>query len=480
MKPTVNIIGAGPGGCQAALRLAQLGAQVNLMERDAVGGTCLNWGCIPTKALKATADCLEMAKRGAEFGLTGLGSPAVDLPRAMARKNQVVEVNRAGVEKLLAAWGVRLIMGKARVVSANLVEVETPKGEVQGYRAGKLLVASGAKSAGLPGLVRDGLKIMGSDDALCLTQAPGRLLVVGGGVVGCEFAQIFAAFGSQVTIVEALDRLLPLPGLDPATSKLLLREMKKRRIKAHLEAVVSSCQADGKEVTLQLGPSPLVENSRFKLMELKADLVLLAVGRKPAGDQLGLENAGVTVSGRGLVPVDQRLATVNPDVYAIGDCLGAGRPMLAHMATAEALAAAENILGGNRRVDYRVVPSVAFTSPETAWVGMSQAEAKSQGIDAVAHEFPFRQLGKAQAMGEIAGQSLLVSEDKTGRLLGAQIIGPHAADLIHECALALKMGATIDDLAHTIHAHPTLAEGVAEAAHLALGACLHAPPGGKA
>ncbi|MGD8562415.1 MAG: dihydrolipoyl dehydrogenase [Desulfarculaceae bacterium] len=479
MSVKVTVIGAGPGGYQAAIRAAQLGAQVNVVEKAQVGGTCLHWGCIPTKTLRATADALETARRLSEFGISGGGEFACDLEAIRQRMANVVKPQAQGIEKLFQAYGVRLVQGVARLSAPDLVEVELAQGGSEQLASDRIILATGSRPADLPGLTRDGKMILNSDDALRLEQIPSRMAVVGGGVIGCEFAFILAALGSQVTVIEALDRILPLPSLDEQCSKLLAREMKKNKIQAITGMVVEKCQQAGSGLKLQLGPSPLVEHPKGrepKPRELEVDQALVSVGRALNTQDLGLSQAGVELDERGAIKVDRFMATSQPGIFAVGDMLGPGRPMLAHMAATEGVAAAANCLGLNQEVSYQVVPAVAFTKPEVAWVGLSPAQAQESGCQVQTEAFAFRMLGKSQAMGEIAGQCKLVSEAESGRLLGAHIIGPHAGDLIHECALALKMGARVGDLAHTIHAHPTLSEAVHEAAEGVLGLCVHTPP----
>ncbi|MBI5521117.1 MAG: dihydrolipoyl dehydrogenase [Desulfarculus sp.] len=477
MRPSLTVIGAGPGGYQAAVRAAQLGASVNLVEAAGVGGTCLHWGCIPTKTLQASALALMNARRLGEFGIKLEGSPSPDLGAIMARKDQVVGLQAAGLEKLFQAHGIRLVKGRGRLLRPDLVAVELAGGGVEELPSDRVILATGSRPAGLPRLIRDGQYILNSDDALSLREIPRSLCIVGGGVVGCELAGILAALGSQVTIVEALDRLLPIPSLDAEVSKLLLREMKKQRVTVHTSRVVSQVERDGQGLLLTLGPPPLLEPpASAPPLRIKADKVLVSVGRALNSAGLGLAEAGVALDQRGAVAVDEYLQTTAPGVLALGDLLGPGRPMLAHLAGAEGLLAAANALGGRQAMDYRVVPAAVFTMPEVAWVGLSPQQAQDQGLAAASAVFPFRLLGKSQAMGEIAGQAKLVYEPGSGRLLGAHLIGPHASDLIHECALALKLGATVADIAHTIHAHPTLSEALHQAAEAALGQCPHLPP----
>lgn len=475
MPPRLTVIGAGPGGYQAAVRAAQLGASVNLVEAAGVGGTCLHWGCIPTKTLQASALALINARRLGEFGIKLSGEVIPDLAAIMARKDQVVGLQASGLERLFQAHGIRVVKGRGRLLRPDLVAVELAGGGVEELPSERVILATGSRPADLPGLRRDGEFILDSDDALCLREIPPSICIVGGGVVGCELAGILAALGSQVTVVEALDRLLPIPSLDAEVSKLLLRELKKQRVAVHTGRVVGQVERDGQGLCLTLEASPLLESpAGAPAIQIRADKVLVSVGRALNSAGLGLAEAGVALDQRGAVQVDQYLQTTVPGVFALGDVLGPGRPMLAHLAGAEGLTAAANALGARQAMDYRVVPAAVFTMPEVAWVGLSPRQA--QGLAAASAVFPFRLLGKSQAMGEIAGQAKLVYEPASGRLLGAHLIGPHASDLIHECALACNLGATVADLAHTIHAHPTLSEALHQAAEAALGQCPHLPP----
>jgi dihydrolipoamide dehydrogenase len=490
----LTIIGGGPGGYQAAIRAAQLGAEVTLVESAGLGGTCLHRGCIPTKTMLASAAALITARRAAEFGLRLEGSITPDMPAIMARKDRVVALQAQGIEKLLAANRVRLLRGRGRLAEPFVVEVALNQGGVERVACDRLILATGSRPADLPGLARDGQRIINSDDALALSEIPASLAVVGGGVVGCELACVYAALGSRVTIVEAMDRLLPIASLDPECSKLLLREMKKAKIAVHLGRVVADVAPEGEGLRLTLAPSPQAQGQDQDAAQevaqdvalaepttLSVDKVLVAVGRALNSEGLGLERVGAHLDRRGAVEVDGRLAAADR-VWAVGDVLGPGRPMLAHVAGAEGVAAAELATGDAEAaqgyLDYGLVPAAAFTFPEVAWVGLTLEQALAGGAEAQAEVCPVRLLGKSQAMGEIAGQVKLVSEKGSGRLLGAHLIGPHAADLVHECALGLKLGATLADIAHTIHAHPTLSEGVKEAAEAALGRSVHLPPSG--
>ncbi len=477
MAGRVTVIGAGPGGYQAAVRAAQLGGQVTLIERRQVGGTCLNTGCIPTKTLKASCQALSLARRLGEFGVAAAGEPFPDLAAMAARRDRVIATQVKGLGALFKAHGIELLRAEAELAGPGRVLARSG-GETRELASEAVILACGSRPAELPGLARDGERILSSDDAIALKAVPPRLAVVGGGVVGCELAGIYAALGSKVTVVEALERLLPLPSLDPAASKLVTRELKKRGVAAMAGLMVEGCSRGDEGLTLSLVPSTLIDHGGRppKPRELLVDAVLVAVGR--ALNSEGLARAGVELSQRGAVVVDPCLRTSLPGVLAVGDVLGPGRPMLAHVAGAEGVAAAANALNGGEAVDYTAIPQVAYTSPEVAWVGLSPAQAAAAGAEVVIGSFPLRVLGMAQAMGEIAGQATLVFQAGDGPLLGAWIVGHGAGEIIHACSLALGQGMSAEELARAVFAHPTLCESVHEAAEAAMGRCLHLAPGG--
>lgn len=469
MSQRITVVGGGPGGYGAAFAAARAGASVTLVEAARLGGTCLNQGCIPTKTLKASAEALEAARRLAEFGIRGECRPEPDMPAILQRKQRVIEVLRSGLEKTCARLGITLLQGRGQVAHAGLVRVRAADGAVQEVAGDRVILATGSRTLHLPSLPVDHARIITSDDALELDRVPGRLLVVGGGVIGCELAFIFSAFGSRVTVVEGLDRVLPLPSVDADLSRLLLREMKKRGIACELARVASSAEITpgGVAVTLTRSPfAPAAPGQARPDSVLEADVVLVAVGRTPNTEGLGLAEAGVATDQRGWILADAQCRTSAPGIYAVGDALGPARPMLAHMAAMEGLTAARNCLGAAEKVDYRAVPAAIFTTPEIACVGLSEAQARDQGRNAACPQSAFRALGKAQAMGELAGLCKLVADADSGALLGAHLAGAHASDLIAEPTLALTLGAGVRDLARTIHAHPTLAEGIFETAHL--------------
>lgn len=466
----LTVIGGGPGGYTAAFAAARAGMEVTLVEAAHLGGTCLNSGCIPTKTLKASAEALETALRLAEFGITCEGTPRADPAAVLARKEKVVGILRGGLEKACARLKVRLCTGHGRVLDARHVEVTMADGSVEVVENDALILATGSRVAELPGLAFDHTHILSSDDALQLDRVPQRLIIVGGGVIGCEMACIYRAFGAQVTVVEGQDRLLPMPSMDADVSTLLQREMKKRRIACELGRTLKDVRVEDGVVRATLTASPFVDKptpAQQKEVPVEADMVLVTVGRCPATEGLGLAEAGIGTDRRGWVVVDDALKTSLPEVYAIGDLLGPSRVMLAHVAAMEGLCVVESLCGKPRAMRYDAVPSGVFTSPEVGSVGLSEQQAREQGLDVRCVTFQMRELGKAQAMGELPGFFKLVAAADGGRLLGAHIVGAHASDLVAEAALGVANGLTLEQVAHTIHAHPTLAEGLYEAALLA-------------
>lgn len=464
----LTIIGGGPGGYTAAFAAAQAGMEVTLVEAARLGGTCLNAGCIPTKTLRASADALETARRLAEFGISCEGTPKVDPAAVLARKERVRGILEEGLAKACARNKVRVLRGRGRLLDARRVEVSLDEDGVEVVENDALILAAGSRVLELPGMPFDHERIISSDDALNLDRLPERLIIVGGGVIGCEMAFIYRAFGVQTTVVEGQGRLLPMPSVDADVSSLLLREMKKRRIACELGSTLRDVRVEDGVVRGVLAASPFVSGGTpRKEVPVEADMLLVTVGRAPATEGLGLKEAGVAVDERGWIKVDDMLRTSLPQVFAVGDVLGPQRVMLAHVAAAEALCVVDSLCGKPRAMRYDAVPSGVFTSPEVGCVGLSEQQAREQGIDARCAVFQMRELGKAQAMGELPGFFKLVVAADGGRVLGAHIVGAHASDLVAEAALAVTAGMTADQVAATIHAHPTLAEGMYEAALLA-------------
>ncbi len=474
MAIRVVLIGAGPGGYGAAIRAAQLGAEVTVIERDSVGGTCLNWGCIPSKVMITTAELLDKFHRAEEFGLRLDGKIFPDMQRLMARKEKVIQDQAKGILDLLRHHKVRTLRGRGTVEKQGLIAAHLDDGTTLEVYWDKLILAPGTQPFNFSAFPFDGEFILSSNDALCLQEVPESVMILGGGVIGCEFAFLLAALGSQVTLVEAMDRLLPLPSVDEACSRVIEREMKKRKIKFIVKRTAERFHRDHGKLSVTLGPSPLLRDPKAKEpLVMEVAKVLVAIGRQPNTADIGLEKLGVNVDQDGWIIADDRMETNVPGVYAIGDVLGPAKIMLAHVATAEGRVAAENAAGKGCTMDYSVVPGAIFTMPEVANVGLTETQARERGLGVRADTVLFRTLGKPQVLGEIAGEAKIVSDAETGRILGVHIVGPHATDLIAEGTLAVKMGVTVKDLAETIHAHPTLAEVMVEASFKALDNSLH-------
>ena len=454
MSYDLAVIGAGPGGYVAAIRAAQLGANVTLVERDQLGGVCLNHGCIPTKTMMATANLLEMVGRAEEFGvILPDGVRRVDMHRVRERKDEVISRLRQGITSLLKGNGIELISGLASFDGQGRIVVEkTP------LEAKQILIATGSTWMELPNLTIDGEYIVTSDQALNWTEVPGRLVIVGGGVIGCEFACLMQAFGAQVTVVEAMPTILPQ--MEGTLSRLLARVMKRKGIEIMANTTVegAAIKEDTIELTLSRGQN------------LAADKVLVAVGRRARTQELNLDAAGVALTEQGFVRVDKGFQTTARNVYAIGDVIG--QPMLAHAASAQGIAVVEGIFGNGGGYDAHSVPSPIFTSPEIGAVGKTAEELRSEGVSFRTGRFSYAAGGKAHCDGEIEGEAI-VHADSHGKILGVHIIGSNATALIAEAALAMGKGMTVSDLEQTVHAHPTFSEVLAEAAADVEGRAIH-------
>lgn len=455
------LLGAGPGGYVAAIRAAQLGASVTVIEASEVGGTCLNWGCIPTKTLIASSELLARVRNLDAFGLELSGTVVPNLAKIMARKDRVVSTLAKGIRGLFKSWGITLLEGRGRLLSPRQIEVLSMDGTRTVVEADRIIIATGSRPAEIPAFPFDGRRLLSSTDALGLTEIPQSLLIIGAGVIGCEFACIFRELGSDVTMVETLPRAVATE--DPDVSELLERELKKKKIR-----LLTSVRVDKVNVLDDRVVASLSDGS-----EITAERVLVSIGRSHNSDGIGLENAGIETGRKGEILVNHRMETNVSGVSAVGDVTGG--MLLAHVASAEGLVAAENAVGLETRIDYSVVPAAIFTSPEIASVGLREPEAAEKGIRYRTGNFPFRALGRAHAMGEISGFVKIISDEASDRVLGAHIIGPHASDLIHEVAAAMRAGMSTQDLARTIHAHPTLSEGIMEAAEALHGRAIHVP-----
>ncbi len=453
------IVGTGPGGYVAAIRAAQLGLKTAVVEKDELGGTCLNWGCIPTKAWIVSAHLFEQIKRAKDFGIE-VGEPRVNWGWMVERKNKVVKQLTGGVRTLLSGRGVEIVRGTAKLTAAGKVQVALKEGGSTALTADHIMLATGASASLPPGFKLDGERVITSQEALDLTRQPRRLAVLGGGVVGCEFACFFAALGTEVTLIEMLPRLVPAE--DDEIASALERELKKQKIALHLNTKVEDLRQspDGATTLTLTGGKTVV-----------VDTVLVATGRRPYSADLGLEGVGVARGDRGKIVVNDRLQTSVKSIYAIGDVTDIKQ--LAHFASAQGKAAAEIIAGHPAQTNWRAVPAATFTSPEIASVGLTEREALAEGRTLKIGRFPFRAHGRNIADQETTGFVKLIGDAQTGQILGAHIIGSRASEIIHECSLAIAADLNLRDLAQAIHAHPTVTETLGEAAEDAEGLAIH-------
>jgi dihydrolipoamide dehydrogenase len=454
----VLVLGAGPGGYTAAFRAADLGKRVILIERyDALGGVCLNVGCIPSKALLHAADVINEAAELAEMGVS-FGKPKVDLDKLRAGKDKVVQKLTGGLKALAKQRKVEVVHGVARFESPKRIAVNGPDGTTT-IDFTDAIIACGSSPVKIPGFPNDDPRLVDSTGALELADIPKRMLVVGGGIIGLEMATVYSTLGSQIDVVELQDNLIP--GCDPDLVRPLHKRIKSRYNSIMLGTKVTDIQAQksGLKVTFEGKQAPEKPQSY--------DRVLVAVGRVPNGNKINAEAAGINVDERGFIPVDQHMRTNVPNIYAIGDVVG--QPMLAHKATHEAKVAAEVIAGLPASFDPMTIPSVAYTDPEVAWMGLTETEAKAQGIEYEKGAFPWAASGRALGIGRDEGLTKLLFDPKTHRILGAGIVGPNAGELIGETVLALEMGADAEDIGLTIHPHPTLNETICFAAEMAEG-----------
>ncbi len=455
------ILGASPGGYVAAIRAAQLGADVSIIEKEEVGGTCLNKGCIPTKTILASSNAYARARDLSDFGIDIKGDITPDMKKIVERKDRIVSTQIKGIRSLLKSWNIDNIPGHGKFISSDEIRVLAPNGSEETIKADSFIIATGSRPASIDTLPFDGLNIISSTEALSLTKVPESILIVGAGVIGCEFAFMFRELGSDIIMVERFPRALSTE--DESVSKLLERELKKRKIKLLTDVKVDSISIKDRRVVSSLSNGSQLTTSKL----------LVSIGRSLNSDDIGIENTGIEIGERGEILTDDKMQTNVKNIFAVGDVTGGA--MLAHVASNQGIVAAENIMGHDRRFDGSVIPWVIFTSPEIASVGLREHEARDKGIDYIVGEFQFRGLGKAHAMGEIAGFIKIVVEKDTDLVLGAHIVGPHASDLIHECALAIHKHIKAKDIARMIHAHPTLSEGLVEAAEDAYGTAIHAP-----
>ena len=456
MSYDLVVIGSGPGGYVCAIRAAQLGMKVAVVEKmPTYGGTCLNIGCIPSKALLYASEMFHEAGHSLEALGVKVGAPKLDLKAMMAHKDETVKANVNGVAFLFKKNKIDGIQGTGRIVSAGKVEVTPNKGDAQTLETKAIVIATGSDSARLKGIEIDEKRIVTSTGALSLSKVPGKMIVVGAGVIGLEMGSVWARLGSEVTVVEYLDRILP--GMDGEVAKQFQRMLQKQGFTFKLGSKVTAVDTKGKTLKVSVEPAKGGDAET-----LEADIVLVAIGRTPYTQGLGLEEAGVELDERGRVKTDSHFRTNVEGIYAIGDVIAG--PMLAHKAEDEGIAVAEIVAGQAGHVNYDAIPSVVYTSPEVASVGKTEEELKAAGIAYNVGKFPFTANGRARAMNQTDGFVKILADKTTDRVLGAHIVGPVAGELIAELTVLIEFGGSSEDLARTCHAHPTLSEAVKEAA----------------
>jgi dihydrolipoamide dehydrogenase len=462
------VIGAGTGGYVAAIRAAQLGLKTAVVERQpSLGGTCLNWGCIPTKALLEHAHALKIAQEASEWGISfgGAVTPAIDMARVHARKNKIVTGLTKGVEFLFKKNKIEWVRGSGRLAGRGRVEVAGEKART--LEAREIVVATGSAPRSVPGIAIDRTHIITSDEAIHLAEVPRAIAIMGSGAVGVEFASIFRRFGAEVTVIELLPRLVP--NEDEAVSAELAKAFKKRGIAVRTGARVTSAAVESGRVTVTLDAGGATET-------ITVDRLLVATGRGPVTDGLGAEDVGLGLD-KGYIKVDALFRTSVPGISAIGDVitLGTGsHAQLAHLSSAEGIVVAERIAGRDAQpINYDHVPGCTYCDPEIGSVGLTEAEARARGYDVAVGLFPFGVLGRAKIANEVEGFAKIVADKRYDEILGVHLIGPRATELVAEAVLALRLESTVEELIRTIHAHPTMSEAVAEAAHATHGAAIH-------
>lgn len=458
----VAVIGGGPGGYVAALKAAMLGAEVTVIEKNKLGGTCLNVGCIPTKALLASSDVLRTVQEAKNFGINVEGEIKPDFEAIVARKQKVTDELVAGIQFLFDKRGVKKIDGFGKLIDKNTIEVTKDDGSVEEVKADKIILANGSIPTVFPFMPYNGKNVITSDEVLSLEKLPKSMVIIGGGVIGSEIGQFYSSLGTKVTIIEVLPQILGR--MDSDGAKALARQFKKDKIKVMCNVATDSFEVSDDIVKLNLN------NGK----SLEAEVVLLCTGRKPNLANSGVAEAGVKMTDRGFIEVNEYMETNLEGVYAIGDIIPGA--MLAHVASAEGMVAAENAVKGNSEtVNYKSIPSCVYTEPEVAGVGKTEDELKAEGIEYKVGKFDFRGLGKAKAIGKIQG-FIKVLVDKDDVIIGATLVGPHCTDLLTELSLAVGLELKAKDVGRVIHAHPSLSEGIMEALHDVHGECVHSVP----
>jgi dihydrolipoamide dehydrogenase len=458
-KTRVAVIGSGPGGYVAAIRAAQLGAEVTLVEKDNVGGTCLNRGCIPTKCLLRSVEALLLARKAGEFGVVVKGVEP-DFPKIMARKQGIVVQQRRNIQQLVKSNGITLISGNATLVNPHKISVQT-KEDVQEIETDRIIIATGSEPIVPKIFDSNHPAVLTSNGILELKEVPKSLLILGAGVIGVEFATVFSSLGTAVTMVEMMEQIIPTEDKPIAMQMRMILE-EERGIKIFTGTKMEGITNYGSNgITAKLGDGK----------EITAEKLLVSIGRQVNSKGIGLENAGVALGPKGNILANEKMETNVKGIYAIGDVIG--KILLAHVASTEGIVAAENATGGNSTMDYSAVPSCIYTMPEIASVGLTADKAKAAGKNVKVGKFNFGSCSKAVILGEEDGFVSIVADHDTDKVLGAQIIGPHATDLISELALAVRWGMTAEQVGATIHPHPTLTESVMEAAHDVHGKTIH-------
>ncbi len=455
------VIGAGPGGYVAAIRLAQLGVKTVIIEKDELGGVCLNRGCIPSKAFISGASVFDSIQHAGEIGIK-TSKPTVDLGAMRKWKDTIVDRLTSGVGGLLTKAGVETIYGEASFKDKNTLSIKGKDGNSE-LAFDHCMIATGSRSLEIPPFPQDGKDVISSTEALNLDSVPKNLCVIGGGVIGLEIGMYLGTFGANVTVIEMLDQILP--GVDAEIAKTLARELKKKKIKVHTKT--KALGFTGKKGKLEVQ----IEDAKGKKTSLAADKILVSVGRRPNTEGLGLDKIGINLDERGFIQVNNKLQTSVAHIHAIGDVCGG--MLLAHKASKEGLVAAAVIAGKNEIYDVKAMPGAIFTVPEIATVGLTEDEAKKSGHKVRVGKFPFAALGKALASRHTEGFVKIVADEETDRVLGIHIIGAHASDIISEAALAIEMGACAEDIGLTVHPHPTLGESLMEAAEAVHGMAIH-------
>ena len=460
IEADVAIVGGGPGGYVCGIRAAQLGLKTVVIEADRLGGECVNYGCIPSKSLISVSKLVDKVKEADKYGVRASGVH-VDFAQMQKWKSEVIGKLVSGIEFLLRGYHASIISGDAEVVTKGKLSVTTTKGKEE-VHCRNLVIATGTRSSSLPGLEFDGNLVVGSKEGLEVMSAPRRLLIVGGGAIGLEFASMFQKLGSEITIVEIMDQLLP--GTDPEVVRVVHRKLEGKGAKVYLKSKVSHLTKKGTEAEVE------VETPEGKI-RVTVDKVLVSVGRKPRTEKMNLQTLGVQTDPHGYVVTNQKMQTNVEGIYAIGDVRGP--PLLAHKASKEGIVAAECIAGLPTAADWKVIPDTVFCDPEVANVGLTEAKAVEAGYKVKKSRFQFAALGRALSTGDPEGFVKVVANEEDGLVLGVQIVGPEASNLISEVALAIEMGATLEDIALTVHPHPTLPEAIMEASESAAGKPIH-------